>query len=102
MAERTAVCDDGRMSPLARLAPPALLTALALGPASTPAFAGPPKTSLLALGDFHGDEVKARSGEQWLGFFVEGAHSELALGTLRIDRVRDANTKKGVTLAARG
>lgn len=51
---------------------------------------------LLEAGEgFHGDEVKARSGEQWLGLFVTEAGSELRETTLRIRFVHDAIVDEG-------
>jgi hypothetical protein len=44
---------------------------------------------LLETGEFHGNEVKARSGEQWLGLYVTGKRSFLRLSTIRIDPVED-------------
>jgi hypothetical protein len=48
------------------------------------------KTQLLETGDgFHGDEVKARSGEKWLGLYVTKRGSFLAESTLKVERVFD-------------
>lgn len=48
------------------------------------------KMQLLETGaGFHGDEVKARSGEKWLGLYVTKRGSFLAESTLKVKRVFD-------------
>lgn len=44
---------------------------------------------LLETGEFHGDEVKARTGERWLGLYVSKQKSALVPSTLRVTRVHD-------------
>jgi hypothetical protein len=45
--------------------------------------------ALLTPGDFHGDEVSARSGERWLGLFSSPGGWQLRPATLRVSRVHD-------------
>jgi len=48
------------------------------------------KISLVETGEgFHGDEVKARNGEKWLGLYVTKRGAFLAESTLTIRRVID-------------
>jgi hypothetical protein len=47
------------------------------------------KGRLLETGEFHGNEVNARSGEQWLGLYVTGKRSFLRPSTVRIQFVED-------------
>lgn len=67
------------------------LAALML-PADNPKSAAKRKPStaqLLEVGEFHGDEVQAKTGEQWLGlFFINGEHVLLPV-TLTVKGVRD-------------
>lgn len=48
-----------------------------------------PKVQLLETGIFHGEEVKARNGEKWLGLYVGKNGSSLLFTTLKIRRVVD-------------
>lgn len=46
--------------------------------------------SLLEVGHgFHGDEVSAKNGEEWLGLFQNGVHYSVKPVKLRIERVHD-------------
>ncbi len=48
------------------------------------------KTKLLEVGEgYHGDEVKAKSGEKWLGLFEENANFVLKTTKIKIRRVSD-------------
>ncbi|NNF00353.1 MAG: hypothetical protein HKN25_15135 [Pyrinomonadaceae bacterium] len=44
---------------------------------------------LLQVGEFHGEEVEAKSGEKWLGLFNEDGKSFLAWTTLQVTAVKD-------------
>lgn len=44
---------------------------------------------LLATGEFHGEEVTAKSGERWLGLFPNGGGTELRPATLKVEAVHD-------------
>lgn len=48
-----------------------------------------PKVQLLETGSFHGEEIKAQSGEKWLGLYVGPNGSSLITSTLKITRVVD-------------
>jgi len=48
-----------------------------------------PKIQLLEIGEFHGGEVNARTGEWWLGLFPEGNGYALRQSTISIERVFD-------------
>jgi hypothetical protein len=47
------------------------------------------KFEMLRTGEFHGDEVNAKSGETWLGFFNENDEFVLRDEKIKIRRVRD-------------
>lgn len=47
------------------------------------------KIKMLAAGEFHGDEVKARSGETWLGLFKLGNDFFLAQAKIKVKLVHD-------------
>lgn len=49
----------------------------------------PPKIQLLETGGFHGDEVKARTGEKWLGLYVTRRGSSLIPSTVQVKRIVD-------------
>lgn len=49
----------------------------------------PPRAQLLEVGDFHGDEVNARTSSGWLGLFVSKKESALRSTSIRISRVFD-------------
>lgn len=51
--------------------------------------AGRVHVQVLETGGFHGDEVKARSGEKWLGLFVTEKESVLRETVLTVSRVVD-------------
>lgn len=44
---------------------------------------------LVETGDFHGDEVSARSGETWLGLYVSGGRSALVPSVVKVRAVHD-------------
>lgn len=44
---------------------------------------------LLEVGEFHGDEVTAKSSEKWLGFFGKNADFSLSLTSIEVSRVHD-------------
>src|SRR5262245_30112800 len=56
-------------------------------PASAPA-ASPAR--LVEVGEFHGDEVEARNGENWVGLYLTEAGSSLRSSALIIKRVEDS------------
>lgn len=45
---------------------------------------------MLETGEFHGDEVNAKSGETWLGFFAENGNLFLRKTKIGVRRVHDA------------
>ncbi len=47
------------------------------------------KFEILQTGEFHGDEVAAKSGEKWLGLFSEKNKFVLREETIKVRRVRD-------------
>lgn len=47
------------------------------------------KIKLLETGEFHGDEVKAKSGETWLGLFKQGDSFSLLSTNIKVKRVFD-------------
>lgn len=66
-----------------------LLLAVVLLPAGQ-VVATKPKIQLLETGEFHGDEVGARTGERWLGLFPVADGFVLLPTTLSVDAVVDA------------
>lgn len=48
-----------------------------------------PRVQLLEVGEFHGDEVNARTSGGWLGLFVSKKESALRLANIRVSRVFD-------------
>lgn len=48
-----------------------------------------PRVELLETGEFHGDEVRARTGERWLGLHVSDHGSMLLPYRLRVEAVHD-------------
>ena len=70
----------------------AILCAVAFGGAATSANQKPKlihPVELLETGDFHGDEVSARTGEKWLGLYISGNHSLLLNCRLQVEMVHD-------------
>lgn len=65
---------------------------------------------LLLTGDFHGDEVNAKSGQVWLGLFIENgssylAHTEIKVTSVRdelVDKEKELKTGKKVSVVGRG
>ncbi len=49
----------------------------------------PIRVQLLEVGEFHGDEVTAKTSNGWLGLFVTKKHSSLAPISIQISRVFD-------------
>lgn len=47
------------------------------------------RARLLETGQFHGEEVSARTGERWLGLYVTKGRSSLTPSTLIVKRVHD-------------
>ncbi len=50
----------------------------------------PPEASLLEVGEFHGEEVLAETGERWLGLHIADNDSTLLEYELTVDTVHDA------------
>jgi hypothetical protein len=48
-----------------------------------------PQINLIATGEFHGDEITAKSGERWLGLFQTSSGFALLPATLKVELVRD-------------
>lgn len=44
---------------------------------------------LIEVGQFHGDEINAKTGEEWLGLYVGEGQSELRLTTVTVNTVND-------------
>lgn len=63
-------------------------------------YAGPraDRVHLIETGQFHGDEIAARTGQRWLGLYVNGRGSVLRYSRIRVrtvsDDVTDYGTKK--------
>lgn len=55
----------------------------------------PPEASLLEVGEFHGEEVSAETGEQWLGLHVSEKGSLLIDHTISVENVHDALIDEG-------
>ena len=49
----------------------------------------PPEARILEVGEFHGDEVKAQTGEKWLGLHISGGESMLLNYQLSVEAVHD-------------
>jgi hypothetical protein len=54
-----------------------------------------PKVRVIETGRFHGDEIHAKSGQKWLGLFVDRRRSALRYSTIRVQRVFDEMTDYG-------
>ena len=74
-----------------------LLVAMICSGVSAPraTTACPPEASLLEVGEFHGDEVSAETGEQWLGLHVSEKGSLLVNHTITVEKVHDALIDEG-------
>jgi hypothetical protein len=48
-----------------------------------------PRISLIETGEFHGDEIPARSGERWLGLFPTAGGFALLPATVKVEAVHD-------------
>lgn len=55
----------------------------------------PPEASLLEVGEFHGDEINAETGEQWLGLHVSEKGSLLINHTITVENVHDPIIDEG-------
>ena len=55
----------------------------------------PPEATLLEVGEFHGDEVQAETGEQWLGLHVSEKGSLLIDHTITVEKVHDSIIDEG-------
>jgi hypothetical protein len=56
---------------------------------STPSGWAASGPQLLETGEFHGDEVRARTGERWLGLYRSKQTTDLIPSSLRVRRVHD-------------
>jgi hypothetical protein len=79
---------------------------LALSLFVSEAYSEPPALSLLRTGSFHGGEVRARSGERWIGLFPSGEGFAWRLVTLITRRVEDPlvdidGAKSGIEVAVK-
>ena len=54
------------------------------------------RVQLLETGGFHGNEVNARSGQQWLGLYANEQGSQLILSKLKIEIVVDEIVDTGI------
>lgn len=74
-----------------------VLCSLSFVPASRSAgvHTPPRHMQLLETGDFHGEEVQARSGEKWLGLLITGKDSTLLPFRLKVETVYDDITDYG-------
>jgi hypothetical protein len=57
---------------------------------NAPAQERAPQISLVETGEFHGDEVSAKSGERWLGLFPTAGGFTLLPTTLKVEAVHDS------------
>jgi hypothetical protein len=48
-----------------------------------------PQISLITTGEFHGNEITAKSGERWLGLFPTSGGFALLPATLKVEKVLD-------------
>lgn len=55
----------------------------------------PPEATLLEVGEFHGEEVNAETGEQWLGLHVSEKGSLLINHTITVEQVHDPLIDEG-------
>lgn len=74
-----------------------LLVAMICSGVSAPGAttACPPEAALLEVGEFHGDEVSAETGEQWLGLHVSEKGSLLIDHTITVEKVHDPIIDEG-------
>ena len=74
-----------------------LMVAMICSGASSPGAttACPPEAMLLEVGEFHGDEVSAETGEQWLGLHVSAKGSLLINHTITVENVHDPILDEG-------
>ncbi|MCA1605788.1 MAG: hypothetical protein LC775_10020, partial [Acidobacteria bacterium] len=68
-----------------------MLFSLAGGPAKVlnRSRACPPEARVLEVGEFHGEEVKAQTGEKWLGLHISKGESMLLNYQLTVESVHD-------------
>jgi hypothetical protein len=64
----------------------ALITILCCGAAAQKRI---PQINLIETGEFHGDEITAKSGERWLGLFPTPGGFELSPARLKVETVLD-------------
>ncbi|HZG52932.1 MAG TPA: hypothetical protein VEZ40_12420, partial [Pyrinomonadaceae bacterium] len=64
----------------------ALITILCSGAAAQKRV---PQISLITTGEFHGDEITAKSGERWLGLFPTSGGYALLPAILKVEKVLD-------------
>lgn len=65
----------------------AMLVSIVISPGASAAC--PPEATLLEVGEFHGEEVSAETGERWLGLHIAGNDSTLLEYELAVDTVHD-------------
>lgn len=49
----------------------------------------PVKAQLMEVGQFHGDEIDARTGEEWFGLYADEGYGELRLTSVTVNTVHD-------------
>ncbi|HEY9402552.1 MAG TPA: hypothetical protein VIQ24_07645 [Pyrinomonadaceae bacterium] len=64
----------------------ALITILCCGAAAQKRI---PRINLIETGEFHGDEITAKSGERWLGLFPTSSGFALLPAMLKVEKVLD-------------
>ena len=71
-----------------------LLFAMIISGVSSPGAttACPPEATLLEVGEFHGEEVAAETGEQWLGLHISDKSSMLLNYAITVETVHDPIT----------
>ena len=72
-----------------------LLVAMISSSVISKTAACPPEASLLEVGEFHGDEIQAETGEQWLGLHVSEKGSLLINHTITVEKVHDPLIDQG-------
>ena len=72
-----------------------LLVAMISSSVISKTAACPPEASLLEVGEFHGDEISAETGEQWLGLHVSEKGSLLINHTITVENVHDPIIDEG-------
>ena len=72
-----------------------LLVAMISSTVISKTAACPPEASLLEVGEFHGEEINAETGEQWLGLHVSEKGSLLINHTITVENVHDPIIDEG-------